>query len=408
MINKKKFILVFLLLITFVILNVFNLTPLARLSTYLAVVLSTVGHILFISKGEIYPKQFRSWYILSIFLMLLSIFTCNIYYGQSIFSGIVATINFYNVGSVSLFFYLVKRYQISISELFAIFIKAGWILWIFTIVMGISGFVFVNESELTGKVIEVDAGKLSKAYLNLIAIYWFSKFLFKNKNIYLLYSLLFFGSNHIVEIQRFAFLLAILILCVGVLKRAKTKASMKFVITALFSVFFILLFAFGTSKGVSIVDKFYEAAKVFIEDDAKNINDSSAAARIYETEFALDKFKEHPVFGNGYYRASEAENVIGQVYFYYSDVGVFGIMYALGLLGVFIFLLQIRFVWSFLKRKQIDYFFFCIVLTLIYMMVYTILTGQSIHNFQIYVFMISFIYLMKDNSKCDINFHDKK
>ena len=59
------------------------------------------------------------------------------------------------------------------------------------------------------------------------------------------------------------------------------------------------------------MDNFAEASKIFTE-DANDINDASTVVRVYETEFALDKFKQHPIFGNGYYRANEAEKVIGE------------------------------------------------------------------------------------------------
>ena len=48
--NNKKLTLVILLIITLVVLNVFNLIPVSRIVSYLLLVLSTIGHFIFLKK----------------------------------------------------------------------------------------------------------------------------------------------------------------------------------------------------------------------------------------------------------------------------------------------------------------------------------------------------------------------
>ena len=167
---------------------------------------------------------------------VISACICYLYYGQSLVSGFVANVNFYNVGSVTLFVYLFKKNNISYPNLFSLLTKVGWVLLGLTAItpitpiMAITNFVFINESELTGKIVELTACKVSKIFINFIAIYWFSKYLFKYK--YLMYSLLFFAANHFMEIQRFALVVTFLVIGIGVLKKSKTKASIKFIFSS--------------------------------------------------------------------------------------------------------------------------------------------------------------------------------
>lgn len=393
MIRKKKIILWFLTVLALLIFEVHSLTPAAILVSYLMLALSTFGHIIFIFEPKLFPKTIRSWYLIGLGLGLVSLITCYTYYDQSLISGFIANVRFYNVGTVILYFYLIIKNDISFIDLFSFLKKAGWLLLILTGVMFFADFTFLNESELTGEILEVSANKLSKSFTNFIAIYWFSKYLFKSNYKFLLFSLLFFAANHLGEIQRFALIVSFLIIGIGILKKRKTKATLNFIIPSLLSVFIISEILSGSTEGQAVVRKFNEASKIFSSDE-DNIEDASTVVRIFQTEFALSKFAEHPVFGNGYYRASEKENVIGSgIYFHVSDIGFFGILYSLGLLGAFIFLFQLKLTWKELMNKQYNHYHLSIVLYLSYYMIFSLLTGQSINSYSLFFFLIALVCL---------------
>jgi hypothetical protein len=373
--------------------NVFKLIPLSRIATYLLVVLSTIGHFIFILKPKMFSKSIKFWYYIGIVTMLISMTTGYLYYSQSFFAGFVANSNFYNVGSVILCVYLFLKNDISLSRLFSLLIKVSWVNLGLIAFMAITNFAFINESELTGNIVVVHAGKISKNLTNLIAIYWLSLYLFKSNYKYLLFSLLFFAANHFYDLQRVIFLVTLLVIGIGILKMRKFKAARKVVIPALFSIVFVSIFLFNSIQGATIFKKFIEASKVFTE-DSNSIDDSSAAIRVYEVGIALNKFKQHPLFGNGYFRASDAEKVIGKdVHFYISDIGIFGILFSLGIFGVVLFLKQIKLVWKLLMSKQNNQYQFIMVLALIFLLSQSLVTGSSINHYDYFFLLIAMLQL---------------
>lgn len=402
MVNKKKWVLLILVLLIICVFGFFSLTPLARLSIYFLLVLSTIGHFLFFRYRKFISKKVKFWYWIGLFMMFISMLTAHIYYGQSLASGFVANIRYYNIGSVILFVYLFQKYRITFSDLFNILTKAGWVVLVIIAFMAITDFAFINESELTGKVVVVDARKVSKGFINFIAIYWFSSFLLKSNYKYLFYSLLFFSANHFLEIQRFIFLVTLLVMGFGILKTRNTNVKLKFAVPFVFIVLFTGIFLISSKVGASIIDRFYEASKI-VTGNEDIISDSSTAVRISESEFALERFKRHPFFGNGLPRASEVDKVIGEgVYFYISDIGLFGVLYAFGLFGIYVFIKQIKVLWQHFIFKRSNQFHTCFVLALLLLMVYTLLTGSSIlgyTTFFLYACMLQLSASLKQRIK---------
>tara|TARA_R110001583_G_C5620893_1_gene406253 strand:+ start:269 stop:1495 length:1227 start_codon:yes stop_codon:yes gene_type:complete len=393
MISRKKWVLAILLLITILFLNVFSLTPLAIIISYLTLAVSTIGHFVFLLESKKIPKPVKTWYFIGLLLMCISIFTSYIHYGQSFVSGFIANINFYHVGSVIVFYYLFLKHRITFPSLFSILSKAGWLLLILIVIMAITKFAFINESELTGKLVIVSAGKVSKEFINLLAVFWFSKFLFKNNYKYLLYTILFFAGNHFEKIQRFAFVVTILTIGVGLLKNRNKLSNLKFILPVVFAIPFVGIYFNYSIENSDIIDRFIEASKIFTS-EADDINDISAAIRISETEFAIEHFKLHPLFGNGFYRSSESDKVIGEdTYFYPSDVGIFGVLYNLGILGLVVFFGQIILLWKYLKIKYTNPYQFGSVLGLLFIITTSFLTGSTINTYQIFFFYVCLLSL---------------
>ena len=153
---------------------------------------------------------------------------------------------------------------------------------------------------------------------------------------------------------------------------------------------FLYIFLSSSAEGQAIIDRFSEATKVFTQ-DSNSITDASSAARIYEVELALDKFSQSPIFGNGFYRASDAKKIIGEEgYFHVSDIGVFGVLFSLGMFGVFLFYQQFRLVWKQLKNKWNNKYQLCLTLSLIFLMLYSVLTARSINNYTYFFFLFCF------------------
>lgn len=371
------------------IFDVFKYTPLDRLVAYLLVGLSTIGHFIFLVKYKMFSKSIKNWYYIGIIAMIISMVSATLIYGQSLFSGLIANSHFFNIGSIILFLYVFLKRNVSFSNVIPTLNTMAWISASVIVLMVIIDFEIINQSELTGNVVIVNAGKISKNLTNFFGVYWLSVFLYKSHYKYLLYSIWFFAVNHFYDIQRFVFLVDLFVIGVAVLKMRKTKASKKFILPVFFSFFFVGIFITFSSTGNAIFERFVQASKI-ISQSGDSIDDSSTAIRIFEIDLALNKFVQHPLFGNGFYRGSEAYKVIGQdVHFYVSDIGVFGILFSLGIFGFFLFLKQLKLAWTLIRVDKYTHYQLCFSLVLIFVMLNSILTGFSINNYFYFFYILA-------------------
>jgi hypothetical protein len=402
MIKKRTFFSFLLIIVVVLLLEVLRLSPLARTGSYVSLILSTYGHVIFFKNNKSFTTSFKRWYFLGLLLMLISIITTYVHYGQSFVSGFVANIKLYEVGLVSLFWYFFLKYKIPISNFFSLLTISGWITVIIIALMIITNFTYINESDLTGNIIEIHGGKLSKGLVNFIAIYFFSIFLFKNNIKYLFFSILFFSSNHFYEVQRYALISSILLYAIGIFKNNNYKANFRLKMFTFLIIFILFIINISSNVGVELIRRFQSAFKIFSTTSASKIGDSSVIARINEIQFAIERFSMHPFFGNGNFRVSESQKVIGDVYFHLSDIGFFGILYSFGILGLLVFVTQLIYLLKNLKVKPSNIFQIFSILVLSYMMITSLLTGESIIFYKKFMFYVCLTELFR------YNYHKKK
>ncbi len=80
--------------------------------------------------------------------------------------------------------------------------------------------------------------------------------------------------------------------------------------------------------------------------------DPSANARLFETLAALPYIQEHPFFGNGvlsHQWQGGSETAMGE-YFFASDIGIFGILFSFGILGLLLYAFQYWIAWLAVSR----------------------------------------------------------
>lgn len=389
------------------IIGVFELTPLSRIVTYILLVISTIGHVIFMRNKNSFSSSFIFWYAIGISLMGLSMIMQYIINNQSFISGFVANFRFYNSGSVVFIYFLLLKYNISSVSLFTVLKKAGWVNSFVIFSMFSLGFMFIHESEITGVITEVHSGKMQKTFINLIAIIYLSYFLMRTNFKYLLYALMLFSIHHIYEIQRFALLVQICVVIVALLKVKSKKVKYRFFIPSFFVLSSVILFLFSSETGSNIIERFSHAFSIFTVENSESIKDASSAARIWETDIAMKHFYTSPIVGNGLYRSSESENIFGDVHFYLSDIGVVGILYVFGVLGLIVLLLQYRYLFKLRVLMGSNVLLNASILFLIYFMLDSLLTGKSILNYSSFllcVFLIEYTQLLI----CNNSYNDKK
>ncbi len=124
--------------------------------------------------------------------------------------------------------------------------------------------------------------------------------------------------------------------------------------------------------------------------------DMSANARILETVTALPYIQEHPLLGNGVISAQwqgGIDEVLGH-YFHADDIGVFGILFSYGILGLILYLIQYRFAW--LATKNLPDSFHAPLLDatkafILYTALYSVETGMFVWSPEVTLFFVALL-----------------
>lgn len=396
MISKKKIVIILILICLTSVFGTFNNTPINRWMSFLMLPLSTYGHILFFVKKKRIPKLIKNWYLIGLLIIIVSMLTSFIHYRQSFVDSFVATQGFYRVGLVVLIYYLIIKHKLSIKELFNSLIFLGWVNLLLLIFLWSIDFS-IDFTTASGDVKIITYGKFSKEVIFFSAIYYLAMFLIKGKYKFLIFSVLFFSIPHLNEIQRVLFLSSIIVNIVGLKLINSVRVRSKFLIPAILVLFASINFLSSSLEGKNILNRFEQITKFLNPGDNSKIDDSSVAIRLVENAFALERFFQHPLTGNGFYRSLNKENVVGDIYFYPLDIGLIGVLFTLGIFGFIIFICQYISLFKIIKNnRHYNVYSLAIVLGLLFLMLFSMSAATSINNFTYFFF---YMVLLKLSSK---------
>jgi hypothetical protein len=159
-----------------------------------------------------------------------------------------------------------------------------------------------------------------------------------------------------------------------------------------------LLILINPTAVSSVVQKFGDALSVVVTGEKGD--DVSSNARILESAIAFPYIQKHWVLGNG--KLSNQwhggyEGILG--YFYPSDIGVIGVLYIYGILGLLFFLGQYYYAINVSKRLSTYYksspLLDGIKGFLLYFLLHSIVTGRFVHYAEISLFFVAILYCMK-------------
>ncbi len=244
---------------------------------------------------------------------------------------VLASVPFYFWLSEKSFAKLVDRSLIRIGVVFFAFVAFGHI----------QGISVDFEGLVTTVPIEVGVKKLNLTFINLIFCLFLSRYVVTNRMRELVFGAVVFSANFFGDLQR-----AVLAAMVAVFLYALSiKRSLHLTLRSslLLTMVVVAVTANDDSREL-IISKFGQASKIFTS--SEEIEDFSVSARVREAEIGLEGFYNYPISGFGLIRNSLKDEVYGEgVYFFLSDIGVVGILHALGLLGLLVFFFQARLIW---------------------------------------------------------------
>lgn len=353
----------------------FMLTSLFNYFWGISMVTSTLGFLIFVFYFKTFPKLLRQFGILSIALFLLSIYSSHNYFGQSLYSGVIASSSLYITGSAFLIYYLIIKYKIEFNSVTKSITKTSWLVF-FALIL-----VYLIGTNI-GLVTESSERALRKGFINFGAIIYLA-FFFKRKHFaYLFFSLLLFSTNHWYDFQRiivFAYIACFLILTLYF--RRKNVSTLVLMVSMILAP---IIFTIGanTEVGKMVEKKISYIFQIFEDDkDKRNNDDSSITVRYYESEYAIESIKKHPITGVGIIRSSEKDKYIKLDHFYVSDIGLIGVYYSFGIIGAFLYFFQWRY---FFKRfinkvNELSDIELGLLIYILYMLLRTISTGSTLN-----------------------------
>jgi len=183
------------------------------------------------------------------------------------------------------------------------------------------------------------------------------------------------------------------------IKRAFVAAAKGAVVAAvLFGVLYAIAPAAFSARAAGFGDAF--AAVV----TGSATQDVSANARIFETLSALPYIQQHPLLGNGVVSNQWQGGSAGALgsYFYPADIGVIGVVYSYGILGLLLYLFQYRFAWI-AARKLTDCdrnpLLDATKAFILYSALYSLETGTFVWNAELTLFFIALLIALAAQTK---------
>ena len=358
---KSTFLLVYLVCV----FNLFYLTPVSVFSDVFLLFFSFLGLISLLKAKYFFGKRTFGIVFSIIALWSISVFSSMLNRNQDFFSAIIAAQNIFKCFSVFYFFDWIVKEKVDLNAVLRKLNKIIYFYVLLIVYMSLSKSTFVFTSPLSGNELLVSAAKMDKSIIFFAVIHYLVKFFIQGGIWSLFLSFTFFLSTQLYDIQRgdiiFIFLLALII---WYTYRQFYGGNLTLLFLPLFSIVFILIL--GSVDYTLVSQKFGQMMLLFEANDSSKISDPSIFVRLSEWDYAKKGFLEHPVFGNGLIRASQQVKLLDVDYFYPSDVGLMGILYCFGLIGIFIFLYLSFRVFKSRPDKNLvllsSIFYFCIFL----------------------------------------------
>lgn len=342
-----KILFFYLILLLF---DVFVGTPLANLDRFSLVVFDVMGFAIFAKRSFSIKKSYPDLHVfLLLFFLLFFISFANSHFvlKQSVFSALIANLEVFHIGTALFLLFLLEKIEIKKINIQPLFFKVILFVVIVQIVLKLFHVSFNYTSFFTGSLQLFEARKLNRNIPNLGIFLFLALYLSKGNIQYFFLTVLCLIDSHLFDIKRSVFMVSLFVIFLMFLKYIKKKTTFALLATTIVIVILFILIGINNQFIEHSISDLSEAFKIF-EMDRSQVSDISTAVRIDQILFTVRETANHFIFGNGIPRAFEKQDIIDE-YFYIADIGIFGIYYAFGLLGIVFYLFQLNY--SFKKQK---------------------------------------------------------
>ena len=382
---------VVLLLINF---KTFTSTPLWDIDRFVGAPVALFG----IQQFVVAPRRasvIRRWVLCFFIMGLVSNYTSMTFYKQSFVDGIVASLNFYMVFGLIPLTIIINHIKLKEKSFERVIVVLMWLNLLIKVFILAFHIKYSFTSYFTGSEKGLDGRSFPGNLISLGIFYYFIKYI-RTKNIrYGLFSVLFLLGPNIFEFQRMDFAVAGLIMMFLLFKDFKKNAGI--IATSIVIIILIIVIAlqFFYQYLAPYFSYFEEALKIF--DDQSHVNDSSTAARVVQYQYFLSRAFENPIFGLGIPRpGAKAAVFAGGQPFNYADMGILGIYFTHGVIGVIVFIFQLNYVKKlYAQVKNSGLIVLCLYFYMAYLAIWSLGTGYIFHYAHLFITLIVFINYFK-------------
>ncbi|MFM9986433.1 MAG: O-antigen ligase family protein [Flavobacteriales bacterium] len=331
----------------------------------------------------IFKKTFTQWEILLCFFLFFPIsasWAAYSEFGQPFFHGLVHQRDFYLILSGFYLFYQLRTGRITLPLLEKAFVSLSWFCLI--VFLACSQLInpaayletdFVGYNELKGGYIF----RFTVTFISFGFLYYFIAYFRNKKWTNMVYALLFFSYLVFFRQDRTIILVVAFTAAVFFFMEVFRQNILKYSMLVLLVGGAITLLLVGSKT-----DYFKKFDTMFAIVQGEQTDEASSNVRLKEMAIAWPLIQKNPILGNGELSNQWHGGYEGRFgYFFPSDIGIVGVIYVAGFLGLL--LLNLQFVYGLVilrkvKEKRYDLFFIVCKYFLMCLFLDSLTAGQTI------------------------------
>lgn len=331
-------------------------TPLQNYALFSKFLLIIILIILFVL-NKFNVKNISNFYLLILFSFpFIFTYRSNLIFDQSFLKGLIANFNHWGFLIVVYIFYFFKRNRNGVFLLESSIIRLGWISVIIIFPMKIfypDLEYIVNSFDGSSENVFSVKNSLSSPFIVWSGFIYFVKYKYSKNLSFLLYCILLI-SYPVIFFNARSYMIALLIFfTIHKLEGFNSRTLLNF-----FSIFLVVFLLFITSLFISsfqtfFLNKFYLFSEGVLGIFGQTTEDLSVTFRSIQLVDAFKFIEEYYILGVGTLDSFITKKYISD-YFHPSDIGLIGVIFNYGILGMLILLYQIKiFSFHFKANKHI-------------------------------------------------------
>ena len=378
-------------IILIVITGLFFGTPFQSYALLAKVLLITVLIMLFILKKLNLNYFSNSYLLILLFLPIIYAFRSNLIFDQSFLKGIIANFNHWGFLIIVYMYFFFKGNKNGVFLLESSIIRFGWLSLFIIVPIKIlypNLEYVVNSFDGSSEYLFSVKNSLSSPFIVWTGFIYMIKFEYKKKIAHLIY-LIIMLCYPIIFFNSRSYIIALLVYFL-IFKSAgnNSRFFLKFFRLLLIVFTIVILSLFNPSIYLFFQNKLYLFKELFLGISGQITDDLSVSFRFIQSIEAFKFIEDYYVLGVGTLDSLVTKKYIAD-YFHPSDLGIVGVIFNYGILGMLILLYQIKiFSFYFKANKHIKNSF--IIGTshfLILQYILSVFTGAFAYN-------ISFTFLL--------------